>query len=428
MRRNHLIILFTLAYFFGTSLTSVVPAVSTKPCWVDGVPGFVVDGTAFWEQLKGGLNPAPSWLPGPRQDWIRETFDLVYVVDNGTNVRTERSSTVGFQVFRVMNRPADSPAILWGKPDEISGLIGEEGNVDLVSSAPYRLDLLCVSVSPMRTDSSFSLPASNDAVSMDETRVKSSSSSSDCFPGSLTIPPEGSVCTPPFPPGSNTCSPPNVLYICAVGNHQFCDGLGVQAAWDKMATIIFAAWSVYDSQTIANSWTAAWLKCYTGGDPFDDSLTDSREALIDFMENEYHQPGGAPTLMHFFAPRIGGGAAFCRGQWGVGGYSNTSVDPSITELNIFLHETGHNFDASHETGDSACSNRQGHADRLRGVDPEDPRYSIMYQNAGDDQKMRVFTNGYVNEIPTKHNTCFINADVAIRLGTQPPPCPPPPPL
>lgn len=139
------------------------------------------------------------------------------------------------------------------------------------------------------------------------------------------------------------------LFICAIGDVDFCEELTVEGAFDKMADNAFRSYSMYNLQGQAGMSTV-WLVCWIDGDYYDHSKTDPGQALDDFSQNN---PFGVvePGIMHLFSSYVNeiSGVAGCAGTKGVGGYPSDALN-SQYEYELLLHETGHNYNGGHETG------------------------------------------------------------------------------
>lgn len=185
---------------------------------------------------------------------------------------------------------------------------------------------------------------------------------------------------------NQTCGDSSYLMVCAVGTQEFGEPsgfagpAGVKAAWDKMASIVFAGYSEFAQQTSAftpanNAPHMVWLECWMGGDPF---APGAPNPLEDFQieQTAVYPPCGMNCIMHLFrsiqaVPNDGTlGEGWCPDQWSYGDYQTftTNATGTVTDLNIFLHEVGHNFKGSHETGDYNNTHgiTSGHTNRFCG--------------------------------------------------------------
>lgn len=154
-----------------------------------------------------------------------------------------------------------------------------------------------------------------------------------------------------------------------------------------MADSVFHSYAIYNLQGQAGMSTA-WLVCWVNGDPYDHSKTDKVEALSNF-ETTNPFDVVAPGILHLFSSYIDeyNGAAACAADHGVAGYPSNELNAQV-DYELLLHETGHNYNAGHESGLICGYNGAAVLDN--------GEYSIMHTSGIDGTLDMTFTDGSNN--------------------------------
>ena len=109
----------------------------------------------FWNALAMGQNPLPAVITASQLGWQLESFAMRWVTIEDGQYETVRGEDVGFRLYRVAGQPADSPAMLWGTPQYVRGLVGHEGTLSAIASDAIVGGVLCIRATPVISDPSF---------------------------------------------------------------------------------------------------------------------------------------------------------------------------------------------------------------------------------------------------------------------------------